>query len=260
MNDAALKKQVQTYWNAHPCGTRFTELDWGSLEFYRAVEADRYQRQPFMTEAVGFNRYPGKSLVEIGCGLGTDLFQFAKGGAITTGVDLTPNSVGLAARRFRLENQPGTFTVGDAENLPFDDATFDVVYSFGVLHHTPNTAKAFREVHRILKPGGEAVIMLYHSRSSHYYIGYPLALASNLRRGKGWMGREEYFRIYDGGDNPLGRAYSRKETRAFFQGFRVLEQKSYDTWRPHLGTTANNILLRLGKQFGFYLVTRAQKQ
>ncbi len=259
MADSDLKGQVQAYWNEHPCGTQFTEMEWGSREFYRAVEEDRYRRQPFMAEAVGFARYPGRELLEIGCGLGTDLLQFAKGGAKVAGLDLTPQSVALARRRFELEDMPGRFLVGDAENLPFPDDRFDVVYSFGVLHHTPDTARAFREVRRILRPGGEAVIMLYHAHSSHYYLGYPLALLSRLRRGQGWIGRTEYFRVYDGEENPLGKAYTRGQVRALFDGFEILEQKCYDTWRPHLGTTANRILLGLGGRFGFYLVTRARK-
>ncbi len=259
MNESDLKRQVQAYWDAHPCGTQFTGLEWGSQEFYRAVEEDRYRRQPFMAEAVGFSRYAGKRLLEIGCGLGTDLAQFARGGAVTTGLDLTPGGVALARRRFDLDGLKGTFLVGDAENLPFADDHFDVVYSFGVLHHTPDTARAFREVFRVLRPGGDAVVMLYHSRSSHLYLGYPLALLSRLRRGEGWIGRREYFRAYDGAQNPLGKAYTRKQVRGLFQGFEVLDQRSYDTWRPHLGAAANRVLLGLGKRFGFYVVTRARK-
>lgn len=259
MTDTELKLKVRDYWNAHPCGTQFTELEWGSKEFYRAVEEDRYRRQPFMENAVGFRRYADRDLLEIGCGLGTDLFQFARNGARVTGLDLTPQSVALAAHRFRLEGVPGRFTAGDAEHLPFPDAAFDVVYSFGVLHHTPDTARTFREIRRVLRPGGEAVIMLYHSRSSHLYLGYPLALASRLRRGEGWLGRDEYFRVYDGDENPLGKAYTRREVRRFLDGFEILDQASYDTWRPHLGTASNRILLGLGSRFGFYLVTRARK-
>jgi len=259
MKEAQLKSRVQEYWNEHPCGTQFTDLEWGSAEFFRAVEQDRYQRQPFMEAAVGFARYPARKLLEIGCGLGTDLFQFARQGARVVGLDLTVRGVSLARRRFRMEDVPGEFLTGDAENLPFADGQFDVVYSFGVLHHTPDTGKAFREIHRILKPGGEAVVMLYHSHSTHYYLGYPLAMLSRVRRGKRLVGRSEYFRVYDGEGNPLGKAYTRGEVRNLFRGFEILEQRSYDTYRPRLPATANRILLGLGRRFGFYLVTRARK-
>jgi ubiquinone/menaquinone biosynthesis C-methylase UbiE len=259
MNEASLKERVQEYWNAHPCGTQFTDLPWGSREFFEAVREDRYRRQPFMERAVGFTRYPGRDLLEIGCGLGTDLFEFARHGARVTGIDLTPAGVALARRRFRLDDMPGGFLVGDAENLPFADATFDVVYSFGVLHHTPDTARSLREVRRVLRPGGEAVVMLYHAHSSHYYVGYPLALAGRVRRGAGWLSPAEYFRVYDGEENPLGKAYTRGQVRALFREFDIMEQRTYETFRPRRTALANRILLALGSRFGFYLVTRARK-
>jgi len=253
------KEQVRAYWNEHPCGTQFTESEWGTAEFYEAVNEERWRRQPFMAEAVGFTRYPDRDLLEIGCGLGTDLSQFACGGARVTGLDLTVRSVGLAARRFATEGREGRFLVGDAENLPFPDASFDVVYSFGVLHHTPEPPRAFAEIRRVLRPGGELVVMLYHSQSSHYYVGYPLELLSRLRRGQRWIGRSEYFRIYDGDENPLGKAYSRREVRHLLEGFEIIDQRSYETWRPRLGRTSNRVLLALGRRFGFYLITRARK-
>jgi ubiquinone/menaquinone biosynthesis C-methylase UbiE len=259
MNESELKHRVQAYWDAHPCGTQFTGLEWGSREFFDAVTRERYARQPFMADAVGFTLYRGKRLLEIGCGLGTDLMEFARHGARVTGLDLTHASVALARRRFELESMAGQFAVGDAENMPFSDNSFDVVYSFGVLHHTPDTRRAFGEVHRVLKPGGEAVIMLYHSHSSHLYLGYPLELLARLSKGKAWLNRTEYFRIYDGEDNPLGKAYTRKQVRNLFQGFDIIDQRSYDTFRPRLPAAANRALLLLGKQFGFYLITRARK-
>jgi ubiquinone/menaquinone biosynthesis C-methylase UbiE len=254
-----LKQEVQDYWNEHPCGTQFTGMEWGSEEFFASVEEERYRRQPFMRDAVGFDRYPGKQLLEIGCGLGTDLLQFARGGAHVTGLDLSLESVRLARRRFEQQGFPPRFLNGDAENLPFPDASFDVVYSFGVLHHTPNMDRAFAEVRRILRPGGEAVVMLYHSTSSHFFLGYPIDSARRIRRGEKPLGREEYFRVYDGEDNPLGKAFNRRQVRRFFAGFDVVDQKAHDTWRPHLGTASNRLLLRLGPWFGFYLVTRARK-
>lgn len=257
--DSNLKLKVRDYWNAHPCGTQFTDLEWGSPEFFAAVERERYERQPFMREAVGFDAYRDQQLLEIGCGLGTDLMQFARGGARVTGLDLTPQSVALARRRFDLSAMPGTFLAGDAENLPFPDRSFDVVYSFGVLHHTPNTPRTFQEIHRILRPGGEAVVMLYHSHSSHLYLGYPLAMMSRMRSGEKLMNKDEYFRVYDGDENPLGKAYTRAQVRELFAGFDVVDQRSYDPWRPHLGATSNRILCTLGRRFGFYLVTRAKK-
>jgi ubiquinone/menaquinone biosynthesis C-methylase UbiE len=109
-------------------------------------------------------------VLEVGCGLGTDGAQFAKAGAVYTGIDLTDAAIDLAKRRFELFQLPGTFRVADAERLDFPDNTFDIVYSHGVLHHTPDTAAAVREVHRVLRPGGKAIVMLYHRDSYNYRV------------------------------------------------------------------------------------------
>ena len=91
--DENLKSQVREYWNAHPCGTQFTHLEWGSKQFFDEVERFRYDTQPFMRQLMEFDNFRGKRLLEIGCGLGTDLIQFARAGAVVTGVDLTPASI-----------------------------------------------------------------------------------------------------------------------------------------------------------------------
>jgi ubiquinone/menaquinone biosynthesis C-methylase UbiE len=257
--DEALKQEVHDFWNSRPCGTQFTQLVWGSREFFDAVEGERYLRQPFMEEAVGFKRYPGKRLLEIGCGLGTDTLQFARGGAIVTGVDLTEQSVELARRRFEMYGVPGTFLVADAERLPFPDASFDVVYSFGVLHHTPDTGRAIDEVYRVLEPGGEIVIMLYHSHSTHLWLGYPVYIAKRLRQGKGPRSFEEYFRVYDGEENPLGKAYTAGEVRQLFHRFEDLKLTTYDPYRPRLPGFLNRILTSVGRRYGFWLLIRGRK-
>jgi ubiquinone/menaquinone biosynthesis C-methylase UbiE len=102
--------------------------------------------------------------------MGTDLLQLARRGMRVTGIDLTEEGINLARKRFELYQIPAELKIDDAENLSFPDNTFDVVYSFGVLHHTPDTQKAIDEVRRVLVPGGLAVIMLYNRNSLNYYI------------------------------------------------------------------------------------------
>src|SRR6266699_3450587 len=124
--------------------------------------------------AADFRSARGLKVLEIGCGLGTDGAQFAEAGADYTGVDLTEAAVELARRRFELFSLPGKFQTADAENLAFADDSFDLVYSHGVLHHTPETEKAIQEIHRVLRPGGRAVVMLYHRGSYNYRINISL--------------------------------------------------------------------------------------
>lgn len=259
-NDEGLKQQVREYWNAHPCGTQFTHLEWGSKEFFTEVERFRYGTQPFMRTLMEFDNFRDKRLLEIGCGLGTDLLQFARGGAQVTGVDLTPASIELVKMRFALEKLPVDAQVADAERLPFADNSFDVVYSFGVLHHTPNTQKAIDEVHRVLKPGGHIVIMLYHKNSVHVYLGAALYRISHAMKSDRSL-VEDWVRIYDGDDNPLGKAYSRSELRAMFSRFTNLSFATCDPIRRKYPSAVNWINQKLlSKRWGFWIVIKGNKK
>jgi ubiquinone/menaquinone biosynthesis C-methylase UbiE len=104
-------------------------------------------------------------VLEVGISAGTDFLNWVRQGAIATGIDLTEQGVALTRERLSLEGLAAQVQVADAENLPFSDDTFDLVYSYGVLHRPPNTARAIHEVHRILRRGGVAQVMIYHSSS-----------------------------------------------------------------------------------------------
>lgn len=254
-----LKEKVREYWNQHPCGTQFTQLELGSKEFFDDVERFRYSTQPFMHDLMEFNGFRKKKLLEVGCGLGTDLLQFARRGAIVTGVDLTPRGIELVRKRFAMEGLSVDARVADAEQLPFDDETFDAVYSFGVLHHTPNTAKAVNEVHRVLKPGGRIIIMLYHTRSAHVQLGTVYARLSAKLRNR-IRGTEDWVRVYDGDGNPLGKSYTRNEVRSMFARFSNLRLTTVDPLRRNLPASANAVNQALfARWWGFWLVIKGTK-
>jgi ubiquinone/menaquinone biosynthesis C-methylase UbiE len=257
--DENLKRQVREFWNTHPCGTQFTHLVPGSKEFYEEVERYRYETQPFMRRVMEFDNFHGKKLLEIGCGLGTDLLQFARGGAEVTGVDLTPMSIELVKKRFALSGLSVRAQVADAEMLPFSDDSFDAVYSFGVLHHTPNTQKAVDEVYRVLKPGGRIIIMLYHRHSMHVVLGSLYTKARNLSN-EGTRTSEEWVRIYDGDGNPLGKSYTRGEVRSMFHRFKELQLQTVDPYRRRLPRIANILNQSLvASWWGFWLVIKGKK-
>src|SRR5258707_13832089 len=113
-----------------------------------------------MPEVMGFNDFAGARLLEVGCGMGTDLLQFARGGAEVTGVDLTPRSIQISQQHFAVYGERGDFAISDAEHLPFADQSFDVIYSNGVLHHTPDTAGPVLEVPRGFGPSGRRAVEL----------------------------------------------------------------------------------------------------
>jgi SAM-dependent methyltransferase len=251
-----LKERIRAFWQEHPCGTKFSDAEMGTREFFDRIERHRYEKEWHIPEAGGFAATGGLKVLEIGCGLGTDGAQFAKAGADYTGIDLTAASVELARKRFELSGLKGEFRVADAEKLDFPDASFDLVYSHGVLHHTPDIAAAVQEIHRVLKPAGRALVMLYHRGSYNYRIGIRL-----LRRaGAGLLKSESGIRIIhrlttepieslrehaglqrngsssaddflsqstDGAGNPLARVYSRSEARELFRDFQKVELRAY---------------------------------
>jgi ubiquinone/menaquinone biosynthesis C-methylase UbiE len=219
-----------------------------------------------MREAIGFDRHPGRRLLEIGFGTGTDLLQFAKGGARVTGVDLTPRSIDIAQRRFEVYGLEGQFLIGDGEYLSFPDESFDVVYSFGVLHHTPDTARAIREVHRVLRPGGEAIVMLYNKSSLAYWGGFVFKhgiLKGRLLSCSVAEIMSRYAEHSETGGRPLVKAYTRAEAGRLFSDFSqfriTVNQLTRRELRPFGGLLPEPAFQWLARTFGWNLLIRATR-
>jgi SAM-dependent methyltransferase len=191
------KQQVSEFWNRASCGE---ELLLPSVERdgYAAQARERYRLEPYIPGFAGFDRTRGLKVLEIGVGLGADLH----------GIDLTPRAIEHTTRRLATFGLKSTLAVGDAESLPFADGTFDVVYSWGVLHHSPDTPKAFREVLRVLKPGGEARIMIYQTWS---IVGLMLWTRYGLMRLRPWTSMAEIYSRHL--ESPGTKAYTPDEAR-----------------------------------------------
>jgi SAM-dependent methyltransferase len=164
MGSAVSKRQVYEFWNRAPCGE---ELYLAGLDraAYERQARRRYELEPYIPEFARFEEARGLRVLEIGVGLGADHQRFAEAGAELYGIDLTPRAMEHTRRRLMLFGLRSKLAVADAEALPFRDEAFDLVYAWGVLHHTPDTPKAVAEVWRVLKPDGCARIMLYHKWS-----------------------------------------------------------------------------------------------
>lgn len=170
MNNVDTVRAVRSFWDTEACGSHFVHAQRGTAEFYKQYRRFRYRVEWHIPLLVPFPETRNKRVLEIGCGNGADGTMFARAGAYYTGVDLTEAAVEATREHFRVLGLPGSFQIEDAERLSFPDESFDFVYSYGVLHHTPNPTNAFSEVHRVLKPGGKAVLMLYHKHSFNYYV------------------------------------------------------------------------------------------
>lgn len=184
-------EDVREFWNTEACGTHFVTRYASDREFFSRYRAFRYRTEWHIPAFARFAQAAGKDVLEVGCGNGVDGLMFARHGARYTGIDLTAEAVNATQRHFATEGMQGRFRQENCERLGFPDESFDVVYSFGVLHHTPRPAQAISEVHRVLKPGGVARVMLYHRHSFNYYIrilGFmrARALLEVARRFKHW--------------------------------------------------------------------------
>lgn len=166
MNTAGID-EVRTFWDALPCNVRHSDKPIGTLEYFNEVDARKYFVEPHILGFAQFDLWKGKRVLEIGCGIGTDAVNFALAGAHYTGVDLSPRSVELARSRFEVYGLNGTFCAGNAEDLARLVAVqpFDLVYSFGAIHHSPNPRRVVSEVRRYMGPASEFRLMLYAHNS-----------------------------------------------------------------------------------------------
>ncbi|MEE9323677.1 MAG: class I SAM-dependent methyltransferase [Candidatus Aenigmarchaeota archaeon] len=231
-----LKNEVRDFWNKNPMSYNIDVKDM-DRKFYDRVDKIFFDHHkfghdslPIFSKLIDYETLRGKKVLEIGCGMGTMASQFAKEGAKITALDITHKAIEITNRRFNLFNLEGNLEVADAENLPFPDNTFDFVFSWGVLHHTPDTQKAIDEVYRVLKPGGKTAIMLYHKNSLIYY--YHILFKKGILKmeilkhpKKKIVSR--YTDFPDIGGSPLAKVYTRDDIRDVFGKFRNIEIRAF---------------------------------
>ena len=162
-----LKSEVRDFWNRQACDTHIASAPKFTTDYFEEIESFRYTDQPCIHAFAQFPRYRGKRILEVGVGAGTDFIQWIRVGAIASGIDLTQEAIDHVTNRIEAYGLPAAekLQVGDAENLPFPSDSFDLGYSFGVLHHSADTEKAIRELVRVVRPGGEIKLMLYNRHS-----------------------------------------------------------------------------------------------
>jgi ubiquinone/menaquinone biosynthesis C-methylase UbiE len=178
--DTAAKQEAVRQWTADPCGPDIEAVP-GTAEAIEQLVIGRRAYAPWFPAALSYESTAGLDVLDVGCGQGIDLVEYARAGARVTGIDLTPRHLELARGHTAALDLEVTIVQGDAERLPFADESFDRVSSNGVLHHTPDMPAALREIRRVLRPGGEARILVYNRRSFHYWLSQVL-LEGVLRR------------------------------------------------------------------------------
>lgn len=268
------KEKIKSFWEINPCGKRLIPFEEGTREFFQAVDERRYQNEPFILDAAQFPRHKGKKVLEIGCGLGSDFMKFVENGADAYAIDLTDRAVELTRKRCEVfglvsaQDSPlptgrglscaDRVVRGDAESLPFQDNEFDVVYSWGVLHHTPDTEKAFFEAARVLKPGGEFIGMLYNAYST---ITFLVFLYFGILRGgllkKSW--REILSENTEGAGNVLTKAFTKRGVENILSNFENVRVEPVLTVSIRLPKIVNFFMKRVPRRFGWFWIIHAKK-
>jgi SAM-dependent methyltransferase len=291
-----IETQRPEFWAAYQPGFRFSRHPVGTAPFFAEVEAHRYALEPHIREIVRFERWTGSDVLEAGCGIATDGVAFARAGARYTGVDQSETALTLASRRFEAEKLEGRFERASVTALPFADSTFDLVYSHGVIHHVADTQRAVDEFRRVLRPGGTALVMVYHRDSLNYRFnimvirralgallavpgsaaaiasvtGEPREVLEGHRRllhehGVAYLTDRQLFlsNNTDGPGNPLSKVFSRAEARALFAGFdRIQVAVRYLNLRLFPGgdrLAATETARRLERRWGWHLYLKGVK-
>jgi ubiquinone/menaquinone biosynthesis C-methylase UbiE len=269
--DNAKIDSVKRFWEANPLGSLESPVKVGSCEFFEWHDEVRGRDEgEFTSHLYEFNKHSSEMVLDIGCGNGWLVTKFAKGGTKIYGVDLTESAINLTKRRLAYHGLSATLQIANAEELPFENNMFDYVTSAGVLHHTPNTEKAIQEAIRVTKIGGRGMISLYYKHPLMTPILWPITKSFIRIVFGGMPGRtkfakienpDELVRIYDGNDNPIGKAFSRREINALFKGV------SFDTVEIHffpsrflMSSTPKRMRYFLDRYFGLMIYMQYTKK
>lgn len=212
------KQAVKDFWNDASCGENLYWKGEHADEKFSNQLKKRYELEPFIIPFASFDEQKGKKVLEIGVGLGADHQMFAQNGAELYGCDLTERAIERTKQRIELLGLKSNLQVADAENLPFSDHSFDMVYSWGVIHHSPNTQKATDEIYRVLKEHGQARVMIYYKKSM---IGFMLWFRYALLRLRPFTSLNYLYSHYL--ESPGTKAYTIAEAKKLFRNFEDVE-------------------------------------
>ena len=216
-----MNQAVRSYWEQEACGTQDSivggvpEL---SPAWFRRIEAYRYTVEPYIHSIAQFTRHSGKTVLEVGVGAGTDHVQWARAGAKCYGVDLTQKAIDTTKVHLSLYGLQSFLQRIDAETLPFSNNFFDVVYSWGVIHHSANPERIIAEIRRVLKPGGTFLGMMYGRRS---LVAFKLWVKFALCQGRPWRSLRHVVAHHM--ESPGTKAYTCRELNVLFSEFSTVQ-------------------------------------
>jgi len=219
---------VREYWDRRPCNLRHSAAPIGTREYFDEVEWRKYFVEPHIPVFAQFDRWAGRRVLEIGCGLGTDTINFARAGAEVTAVDVSSRSLDLARQRSEIFGVAGRirFVEADAERLSsfVEPQPYDLVYSFGVIHHSPLPSRILDEIRRHFVDSSSTLkLMLYHRRSLKV-----LGILFREARGAWWCLEEAIARHSEAQTGcPVTYTYSKRDAADLLSsaGFTILDSR-----------------------------------
>jgi ubiquinone/menaquinone biosynthesis C-methylase UbiE len=246
---------VREYWNRHIHDLEITTHPVGTPGFFADLDQYHFEKLHHLPRLIDFNAYQGKDVLEVGCGAGTDLVRFARGGARVTGVDLSPSAIALARQNFGQQGLTADLREADGEQLPFDANSFDLVYAHGVVQYTAHPQSLVDECRRVLKPGGDAIFQVYNR------VSWLNALSKLMKV------------PLEHEDAPVLQKYSAAEFRRLLRHFRevrIVEERFPVKSRLHRGWkgtlfntffvgTFNALPRGLVRRFGWHLLAFCRK-
>jgi len=247
---------VREYWEREPCGTDravVADLPPRTPQWFEEVERFRYAVEPFIFSLAQFTRHRGKSILEVGVGAGTDHLQWARAGCTCAGVDLTEAAVETTRERLKLSGFASDLRRIDAETLPFADGTFDLVYSWGVIHHSAHPERIVGEIHRVLKPGGLFLGMMY---GRHSVIALRFWVRHALLKGRPWRSIADVLAAHV--ESPGTKAYTVRELTRMFGRFAAFQAEPIIT-APDRADWPRIISRFFPDDWGWFIMLRARK-
>lgn len=238
MESNELKNHVKMHWNKYPMDYDHIKSKKNSKDYYSEINNQfasvcyfgQKKNQRIFSSLIPHKNLKNKKVLIIGCGMGTLTKEFVMRGANVTAVDLTKTAVNNTKRQLKISKLIGKTLVADAENLPFKEKSFDFIWSWGVIHHTPDTQKAAKEIYRVLKTGGESRIMVYHKNSLFYkviLIGIRGIFLGELFKNKRKNLLNKYTDHSTVGGTPLAKCYTKKEAKRLFSKFKKIKFETY---------------------------------
>jgi ubiquinone/menaquinone biosynthesis C-methylase UbiE len=296
MPEKGQTNDIRQFWNENPVGSNFVKYA-EDKSFYTEYDEFRYRTEGHILQELDAIGLAGKKTLEIGLGQGADSMQLIDRGADYYGIDLTDESVRRVKERFRLfDKKFSDVRVANAEHIPYADDSFDIVYSHGVIHHSPQMAAIVNQIYRVLRPGGQAVIMVYHRNSFNYYVSIGLLRRAGLmlmqvfpflakpvsnvtgesvdriNRHKHHLKREgwKYFRMKnflhrstDGPDNVYSSVWTDRSLRKLFSAFSSITTNVHFLNERHLlgvqHLLPNGMKKAMARRYGWHLWIKATK-